>query len=52
MEIICLANSLKGNERCIAGINPKTRQWIRPISQTGEGAIDSKVRNIEGKETQ
>ena len=52
MEIICLANSLKGNERCIAGINPNTGQWIRPVSQTGEGALDFAARNIGGKEPQ
>jgi hypothetical protein len=52
MEIICLANSLKGNERCVAGINPKIGQWIRPVSQSGEGALDFKTRNIGGKEPQ
>ena len=28
-QIICLANSWKLEERCIAGINPDKGQWIR-----------------------
>ncbi|MEB3228363.1 MAG: hypothetical protein VKJ27_08255 [Synechocystis sp.] len=32
MEIICLANSYKNHNRCIAGINLAEKRWIRPIS--------------------
>lgn len=49
-KIICVANSYKGNERCIAGIESHTAQWIRPISPAGEGAIDFNTRQIKGKE--
>ncbi len=38
-EIVCLANSRKRNNKCIAGINLKTGQWIRPITNTEDGAI-------------
>ena len=39
MEIICLANSYKHQGRCIAGINPESRQWLRPISHLDDGRI-------------
>jgi hypothetical protein len=32
VKIICLANSWKHGERCIAGINPDTKKWIRPYN--------------------
>lgn len=31
-RLICLANSSKRKERCVAGIDPISGQWIRPIS--------------------
>ncbi len=31
-QIICLANSAKYSERCVAGIEPASGQWIRPVS--------------------
>ncbi|OKH24504.1 hypothetical protein NIES593_07460 [Hydrococcus rivularis NIES-593] len=51
-RIICLANSRKYKERCIAGINPKTGQWIRPISRNNpnNGGVPESVRLIEGNE--
>lgn len=49
--IICLANSIKKNERCIAGIDLSTGQWVRPIGRGHEGAIGN-VRLINGCEPQ
>jgi len=31
-QLICLANSSKYKERCIAGISPESKSWIRPVS--------------------
>jgi hypothetical protein len=31
-QIICLANSAKKQERCVAGIELGSKQWIRPVS--------------------
>ena len=39
MEIICLANSYKNHDRCIAGINLETGNWVRPVSDLDDGRI-------------
>ncbi|WP_198648425.1 hypothetical protein [Cyanothece sp. BG0011] len=51
-EIICLANSLKLQERCLAGINPKTGRWVRPICSQypNDGRVPAKIRLINHKE--
>jgi hypothetical protein len=50
-EIICLANSWKHEERCIAGINPQTGRWIRPIClQLDDGRVSKEIRLIDGEE--
>jgi hypothetical protein len=52
VQIICLANSWKLEERCIAGINPITGQWIRPVCSLypQDGRVPRSVRLIQGKE--
>lgn len=52
VQIICLANSLKQQERCIAGINPSTGKWVRPISsdRLKDGRVAKNVRLVNGKE--
>lgn len=46
-RIICLANSWKHRDRCIAGINPTTGQWIRPVSDLPpDGRVSSEMRLI------
>jgi hypothetical protein len=51
-QIICLANSIKRQERCIAGINPETGMWIRPIYKNypDNGRVPRKIRLIDGEE--
>ncbi|MDJ0717249.1 MAG: hypothetical protein QNJ54_24030 [Prochloraceae cyanobacterium] len=53
-QIICLANSNKLKERCIAGINPQTGQWIRPVCThfPHDGRVPQYIRTIDGKEPQ
>lgn len=49
-RIICLANSWKHGDRCIAGIDVKTGEWIRPITDLEDGRISAEQRQIDGKE--
>jgi len=37
--LICLANSYKNSNRCIAGIDLESGEWIRPFSPRDDGAI-------------
>ncbi len=45
--LICLANSWKHKGRCLAGINPETGQWIRPVSDLEDGRIPKRVGSVE-----
>ncbi|WP_341735292.1 hypothetical protein [Microcoleus sp. CAWBG640] len=45
-RIICLANSWKRGERCIAGINELQGKWVRPISDLPDGQIPKEIRQI------
>lgn len=49
-QIICLANSWKRGERCIAGINPNNGEWIRPVSDLTDGRIPKTMRQINRRE--
>jgi hypothetical protein len=39
VKIICLANSKKNGDRCIAGIDICTGKWIRPVSDLDDGRV-------------
>jgi hypothetical protein len=49
-QLICLANSWKHQDRCIAGIEPSTGQWIRPVSDLFDGRIPTYQALIDGEE--
>ncbi|MDY6938928.1 MAG: hypothetical protein SWY16_14805 [Cyanobacteriota bacterium] len=49
-QIICLANSWKRGDRCIAGIEPQTGRWIRPVSDLEDGRVGANLRPIDGYE--
>lgn len=54
-RIVCLANSWKLEERCIAGIDLDTDKWIRPVCDSlypEDGRIPKSVRIVEGREPQ
>jgi hypothetical protein len=51
-RIICLANSWKHGDRCIAGIDMATATWVRPVSDLEDGRIPETMRLIEGEEPQ
>ncbi|MEH1827128.1 MAG: hypothetical protein V7L22_17460 [Nostoc sp.] len=54
-KIICLANSWKNKERCIAGIDVDTGNWIRPVCDDlypQDGRVPNNIRLVEGREPQ
>lgn len=52
VKIICLANSKKNGDRCIAGINICTGKWIRPVSGLKDGRIPVNRCLVNGEEPQ
>ncbi len=48
--IICLANSRKHGERCIAGIDVETGRWVRPVSGLDDGRVPRARQLINGKD--
>lgn len=49
-RIICLANSWKCGNRCIAGIHTITQKWVRAISNLPDGSVSASVRLINSRE--
>lgn len=51
-QIVCLANSWKHGERCIAGINKHQKKWIRPVCSLfpQNGRVPSEIRLIQRRE--
>ena len=51
--VLCLANSKKLNDRCIAGIDVRTGEWVRPVSRFGDhGAVPFRERQVDRSEPQ
>lgn len=48
-QMICLANSRKNSDRCVAGIDKSTRLWVRPTTRLDDGRIPVKLCIINGK---
>jgi hypothetical protein len=42
VELICLANSVRPDGRCIAGIDPATGRWVRPIPCDGDAIPEAR----------
>ena len=49
-RIICLANSWKRGNRCIAGLHTIKKNWVRVISDQPDGGITKDMRLINGQE--
>jgi len=49
-EIVCLANSLKYGRRCIAGIKTDSSGWLRPVSQSEDGALGEEHYLLEDRQ--
>ncbi len=41
VEILCLANSKKYSQHCVAGLRTDGGGWLRPVTLTGEGALST-----------
>ncbi len=49
IEIICLANSEKHGDRCVAGVRLDTGGWLRPVSDdTGAGLLEIQYETASG----
>lgn len=51
-RLICLANSRKHNDRCIAGIDVSTGKWVRPVTTLDDGRIPVNMSLIDGEHIQ
>ncbi len=49
-QIICLANSKKHSDRCIAGIEIVTGKWIRPVSDLDDGRVPRNICLVDDRE--
>ncbi|MER3491021.1 MAG: hypothetical protein C4323_01045 [Mastigocladus sp. ERB_26_2] len=49
-QIICLANSKKYGDRCIAGIEISTGKWIRPVTNLEFGQVPKEMCLVDGEE--
>ncbi|MBN1343229.1 MAG: hypothetical protein JXQ73_11150 [Phycisphaerae bacterium] len=49
-RVICLANSPKEQNRCIAGIDCRTGRWVRPVLGVRRRGIPKKVRLVDREE--
>ncbi|MBN1602081.1 MAG: DNA helicase RecQ [Chitinispirillaceae bacterium] len=48
-RMICLANARKRDAFCIAGVEPSTGIWIRPVSTLGDGRVERSQMMIRGE---
>ena len=45
--IVCLANSKKLGDRCVAGFEIDSQQWIRPIGSGSHGAVTAAEQTLD-----
>lgn len=48
VRIVCLANSWKLNERCVAGIELSSGAWVRPVSNLPHGEVPTALTVVSG----
>lgn len=49
IEMVCLANSEKHGDRCVAGVRLDTGGWLRPVSDdTGAGLLETQYQTASG----
>lgn len=50
VDMLCLANSEKNGERCVAGVRLDTGDWIRPVSdKKGSALLENQYRTASGQ---
>ncbi|HEX2957522.1 MAG TPA: DNA helicase RecQ [Chitinispirillaceae bacterium] len=47
-RIICLANARKKDAFCIAGVDPSTGVWVRPVSTLDDGRVEQSQMSAAG----
>ena len=50
VRMVCLANSWKLKERCVAGIELSSGAWVRPVTNLEHGQVPSAMTVISGHE--
>lgn len=49
VDMVCLANSEKHGDRCVAGVRLDTGGWLRPVSDdTGAGLLETQYETVSG----
>ena len=48
-EVLCLANSYKEKDRCVAGIELSTGKFVRPVSKTKSQAVPKEWTLLDSK---
>jgi len=46
-QIVCLANSYKHGNRCVAGLDLRTREWLRPVSPLADGSLEPRHYRLD-----
>ena len=49
-DVIILANSRMRSNRCIAGIDAETGEWVRPVYEEGNDGVPKHIRQIKNRE--
>lgn len=47
-NLVCLANSKKLGQRCVAGIEEGTQTWVRPLGSGSHGAVTMAEQQLAG----
>lgn len=49
IKMVCLANSEKHGDRCVAGVRIDTGGWLRPVSDdSGSGLLETQYETVSG----
>lgn len=49
LQMVCLANSRKGGDRCVAGMEFGSKKWVRPISRRPNEAVSATERQYSDR---
>lgn len=50
VEMVCMANSEKHSNHCVAGLRTSGAGWVRPVSDTADGALSAAQCILDGGE--
>jgi hypothetical protein len=46
-QLVCLANSKKLSAFCVAGVDPESLEWVRPLGSGSHGAITTQEQTLD-----